>query len=75
MTAPKLYNTEVVVLRKAELGEADSILTLYTPHLGKLKAVAKGVRRPKSKLGGHVELLTYSEVMLAKSKNLRQSAH
>jgi len=70
MTVPKLYNTEAVVLRKAEMGEADSILTLYTPHLGKLRAVAKGVRRPKSKLGGHVELLTHSEVMLAKSKNL-----
>ena len=50
MTTPRLYNTEAVVLRKAELGEADSILTLYTPHLGKLRAVAKGARRPKSRL-------------------------
>lgn len=66
----RLYNTEAVVLKKTELGEADSILTLYTPHRGKLRAVAKGVRRPKSKLGGHVELLTYSEMLLARSQNL-----
>lgn len=67
---PKLYNTEAIVLKKTELGEADCILTLYTPHRGKLRAVAKGARRPKSKLGGHVELLTYSEILLAQSKNL-----
>jgi len=70
MTAPRLYNTEAVVLKKTDLGEADSILTLYTPHLGKLRAVAKGVRRPRSKLGGHVELLTYSEMLLAQSQGL-----
>jgi len=70
MITSRLYNTKAVVLKKNELGEADSILTLYTPHLGKLRAVARGVRRPKSKLGGHVELLTYSEMLLARSKNL-----
>lgn len=67
---PKLYNTEAVVLKKNELGEADCILTFYTPYRGKLRAVAKGVRRPKSKLGGHVELLTYSEILLSQSKTL-----
>ena len=70
MTTSRLYNTKAVVLKKNELGEADNILTLYTPHRGKLRAVAKGVRRPKSKLGGHAELLTYSEMLLARSKNL-----
>ncbi len=70
MAVSRLYNTKAVVLKKKELGEADSILTLYTPHRGKLRAVAKGVRRPKSKLGGHVELLTYSDMLLARSKNL-----
>ena len=70
MTTSRFYNTEAVVLRKSELGEADSILTLYTPKRGKLRAVARGVRRPKSKLGGHVELLTYSQMSLSKSRNL-----
>ena len=70
MTTQRLYNTEAIVLKKHEVGEANSILTLYTPHLGKLRAIAKGVRRPKSKLGGHVEILTYSKVLLAQSQNL-----
>jgi len=70
MNKTRFYNTEAVVLRKIELGEADSILTLYTPRRGKIKAVAKGVRRPKSKLGGHVELLTYSQMSLSQSKSL-----
>ena len=37
------------------LGEADRILTLYTTDLGKLRAVARGVRGPKSRLAGHLE--------------------
>ena len=70
MTAPKVYKTEAIVLGRIDLGEADRILTLYTPNLGKFRAVAKGVRRPKSKLGGHLELLNYSALMLAKGQNL-----
>ncbi|MGD0352979.1 MAG: DNA repair protein RecO [Dehalococcoidia bacterium] len=70
MTAPKTYQTEAIIIKRIKLGEADRILTLYTPELGKLKAVAKGTRRPKSKLGGHVELLTHSRLMLARGRNL-----
>jgi DNA repair protein RecO (recombination protein O) len=43
---------------------------MYTPGLGKIQGVAKGVRRPKSKLSGHLELLTYSQVTLALGHNL-----
>jgi len=67
---PKVYKTEAIVLKRINLGEADRLLTLYTPDLGKLRALAKGVRRPKSRLGGHVELLTHSLLMLARGKNL-----
>lgn len=70
MTAPRVYQTEAIIIKRTKLGEADRILTLYTPELGKLKAVAKGTRRPKSKLGGHVELLTHSLLMLARGRNL-----
>jgi len=70
MTAPKLYKTTAVVLRQRKLGEADKILTLFTPNLGKLDAVAKGVRRPKSKLAGHVEPLTYTTFLIAKGREL-----
>ncbi len=70
MTSPRTYQTEAIVIKRIKLGEADRILTIYTPSFGKLKAVAKGTRRPKSKLGGHVELLTHSRLMLARGRNL-----
>jgi DNA repair protein RecO (recombination protein O) len=70
MSEPRDYKTEAIIIKKTKLGEADRILTLYTPHLGKIQAVAKGVRQPKSKMSGHLELLTYSMVSLARGKNL-----
>jgi len=70
MSKPRSYQTEAIVIKKTRLGEADSILTLYTPHLGKIQAVAKGIRRPRSKLAGHLELLTHSQVSLARGRNL-----
>lgn len=70
MAAPHSYRTEAVVLRRIDLGEADKILTLYTPHKGKQRVVAKGVRRPTSKLGGHVELFIHNKLQIAKARNL-----
>jgi len=70
MSKPRNYQTEAIVIKKTKLGEADRILTLYTPHLGKIQAVAKGVRRPRSKMAGHLELLTHSLVSLARGRNL-----
>jgi len=70
MSKPRNYQTEAIIIKKIKLGEADRILTLYTPHLGKIRAVAKGVRRPRSKLAGHLELLTHSLVSLARGRNL-----
>src|SRR3990170_1939622 len=70
MSKPRTYQTEAIIIRKTKLGEADRILTLYTPYLGKIRAVAKGVRRPRSKMSGHLELLTHSQVSLARGRNL-----
>ena len=70
MARPRVYKTEAIVLKRTHLGEADSIITLYTPNLGKIRAIAKGVRRPKSKLGGHLDLLTQSALLLAQGQNL-----
>ncbi len=70
MTKPRNYKTEAIIIKKTKLGEADRILTFYTPHLGKTQAVAKGVRRPRSKMSGHLELLTHSQVSFARGKNL-----
>lgn len=60
-----LYRDEGVVVRTMRLGEADRIVTLVTPEHGKVRAVAKGVRRTKSRIGarleplGHVSLLAW----------------
>src|SRR4030043_158133 len=70
MSRPRNYQTEAIIIKKTKLGEAGRILTLYTPHLGKIRAVAKGVRRPRSKMAGHLELLTHSLVSLARGRNL-----
>lgn len=70
MPKPRTYQTEAIIIKKTKLGEADRILTLYTPDLGKIQAVAKGIRRPRSKLAGHLELLTHSMVSFARGRNL-----
>ena len=70
MPEPRNYQTEAIVIRKTKLGEADSILTLYTPHLGKIQGFAKSLRKPRSKMAGHLELLTHSQVSLARGRNL-----
>ena len=68
MAAPHLTRTEAVVLYRHDLGETDRIVTLYTSQHGKVRAIAKGIRRPTSKLGGHLELFTHSLIMLAKGR-------
>ncbi|MBI4337564.1 MAG: DNA repair protein RecO [Chloroflexi bacterium] len=69
-TKPRLFKVEAVVLKQYPLGEADRLLVLYTPELGKLRAVAKGARRPSSKLGGHVEPLVHTRLLLARGGSL-----
>ena len=70
MSKPHTYNTEAVILRTMPLGEADRLLTLFTPTLGKLTATARGVRKPTSKLGGHLDSLTRSSLTLARGRTL-----
>ncbi len=70
MPRPRVYKTEAIVLRQRKLGEADKIVTLFSPNKGKLDAVAKGVRRTKSRLGGHLEPLTLGAYMLAEGREL-----
>lgn len=65
-----LTSTEAIVLKHMPLGEADRLVTLYTPNLGKVRAVARGVRRIKSRLGGHLDPLTKAQVLLAHGKSL-----
>ncbi len=66
----RLYRTEAVILKRMDFGEADRILTLYTPHRGKVRAIAKGVRRIASRKSGHVELFTHAGLLLAEGRSL-----
>ena len=68
MPVPRRYTTEAIVLSRFDLGEADRVLTLITPGIGKLKAIAKGVRRPTSRLGGSLEPFAELTVALARGR-------
>ena len=70
MPKPRVYKTQAIVLRQRKLGEADKIVTLYTSHGGRVDAVAKGVRRTKSRLAGHIEPLTLGSYLLAQGRDL-----
>ena len=70
LASSRNYQTQGIILKQTKLGESDKIVTIYSPEFGKLKAVAKGACRPKSKLGGNVEPLTHSLMLLAKGRNL-----
>jgi DNA repair protein RecO (recombination protein O) len=66
----RLYRTEGVVLRHMNLGEADRLLTIYTREHGKLRQIAKGVRRPQSKKTGHLDLFTRVSILSARGRDL-----
>ncbi|MGH9107417.1 MAG: DNA repair protein RecO [Acidimicrobiales bacterium] len=65
-----LYRDRGVVLRTYKLGEADRIVVLLTPGHGKVRAVAKGVRRTKSRIGGRLEPLSHVELLLYEGREL-----
>ena len=70
MTRQRLYRTPAVILKRMDLGEADRIVTLYSRDEGKVRAVAKGVRRTTSRSAGHLEPFTLSDVLLAVGREL-----
>lgn len=60
----KRYTTKGIILGRTDYGEADRILTFLTDDHGKIKAIAKGVRKAKAKLAGSVELFSLSDLTL-----------
>ena len=65
-----LYRDEGVVLRTQKLGEADRIVTLLTRRNGRVRAVAKGVRRTTSRFGARLEPFMHADVQLATGRTL-----
>jgi DNA repair protein RecO (recombination protein O) len=64
------YRDEAIVLRTQKLGEADRIITLLTRTHGRVRAVAKGVRRTSSRFGARLEPFTHVDVQLAEARTL-----
>ena len=64
------YQTTGIVIGRTNFGEADRIIRLLTPERGKVSAVAKGVRKIKSRAAGHLELFGEVSLMLATGRNL-----
>ena len=67
---PRSYTTDGIILRRRNLGEADSIFTVYSDREGKFDGVARGVRKARSHMRGHLEPLTRSKLMLARGRSL-----
>ncbi len=65
-----LYKSKGIVLRSYKLGEADKIIVIFSSWHGKIKAVAKGIRRTKSKFGSRLEPFTYVDLLLYKGREL-----
>jgi DNA repair protein RecO (recombination protein O) len=64
-----LRETEAIVLRTHRLGEADKIASLFTRQLGRLRAVASGAQRPKSRFGGTLEPLSHIRLWIFEREN------
>lgn len=66
----KLYRDEAVVLRTHDLGEADRIITLLSRRHGRVKGVAKGIRRTSSRFGGRLEPFSLVDIQLYEGRSL-----
>ena len=68
--AERTLKVDAVVLRHSDYGEADRLLTIFTREHGKLRAIAKGVRKMQSRKAGHLEPFTQVSLMLAQGHDL-----
>lgn len=64
------YTSEAIVLRRNNYGEADRILSIYSVNQGRISLIAKGVRKPKSKKRGHIEIFGYIKFSAMKTKGM-----
>jgi DNA repair protein RecO (recombination protein O) len=71
--AGRSYKTEAIVLRSLRFGEADRVLHLYTLDRGRIGAVAKGIRRTKSRFGGRLEPMSHVELVLHEGRGELQT--
>ena len=68
MRPSRVYTVEGIILKRRNVGEADRILTVFTKQYGKIRVVAKGVRRINSRRAGHIEVFSRVLITLHKGK-------
>lgn len=64
-----IYSTEGIILKRVDVGEADSLFTIYTKDFGKILARAQGIKKEEAKLKGHLEPFNLSVVSFVLGKN------
>lgn len=64
------YRVEAIILRHQDYGEADRLLVIFTRQAGKLRAIAKGVRKVRSRKAGHLEPFTHVSLQLARGRDM-----
>lgn len=64
------FRTPAVILRRQDFGEADRLLVILTPEHGKLRAIAKGARKPAARKTGHVELFALVDMLISRGREL-----
>ncbi|MBI4928841.1 MAG: DNA repair protein RecO [Anaerolineae bacterium] len=67
--APRSLTVDAVVVRHSDWGEADRLLSLFTREAGKLRAIAKGARKLRSRKAGHLEPFTHVRIQLARGRD------
>ena len=70
MAKDRTFRSEAIVLKRTDFGEADRLLTLFSRERGKIKAVAKGARKPQSRKTGHVDLFMRTNFLFAEGRDL-----
>ncbi|MGH2537737.1 MAG: DNA repair protein RecO [Candidatus Promineifilaceae bacterium] len=70
MARERTFRSEAIVLRRSNFGEADRLLTLYSHDFGKLRALAKGARKPQTRKTGHVELFMRTNFLFARGREI-----
>ena len=70
MSRERTFRCQAIVIHRTDFGEADRLLTLFSREHGKIRAIAKGARKPQSRKTGHVELFMRSRFLLARGKDL-----
>lgn len=64
----RVYRTHAIVLRRRDYGDADRVLTIFTPEHGRIEVIAKGVRKTNSRKAGHLEPFAHTSLQLAEAR-------